>query len=696
MIIEEMVKQLSTLGRRRTDPIIWESVLYYYASIMLNKYNFRKTPGASNIGYYSIIFAGSGIGKSWSMKQVEKLCGLHQYADVMISCYKTILEKLPEEPDNVSEVLRYMPKSVTIGVEGTAEGLYQVAQSQQASKFGSLNLATEEFGESIGTSSGLLSKLKELHDGVFKSKVIKGDNESSLKADIEGINCNFIGLGSKKGVTAESKRELTRIATSGLYRRSFIIDSKAIVEKNTEFADISKLEEYMSELNKNFRADFIQRRETNIFSERFFDLDKDYHDRAESIDDELIDRARKERFNEFAQYDTGSMEIIESLAHIIAFLEWDTIVGAKHLDKAFSFFKRTRGLVEDTFRFIHPYKLMYDILHLRDNMTISEMAEIEGEIPIMSSKVKDNIALLEELCYRNDEILIKNEGKVTRFRVEKLPVNKLDKLIVSINNEDKGQYAINFSPLEMNWEQLHMLVQSEKVQSFTTAHFEPTKAAPNGHREAKSYIEGANVIAFDIDEGMTLDEAKQLLSKFTYLIYTSKSHNIEKYDYRDRFRILLPTKNTFYVTPDQHKQLYINVEDFLGLSNNDVQTRNTSRLWYTNPETTIHDNKGEMLDVTFLLPNTDKSEDYIPKMQEINAEYDEDNSEASRRMVGMIKWAIQNAVEGHRNETLYHLGTFAKDMGMDPSTYVDRVNNMINDALPQRDIAQILRSVDKK
>ena len=694
MIVEQMIQELSTLGRRKTDSIIWESTLYYYGSILLNKYAFRKQTGSGRIGYFSIIFAGSGIGKSYTVKQVEKICSLDNYAEIMMSFHTQMINALPEEAEDANEIKRYMPKSVTVGVEGTAEGLYQVAQSQKSAGFGSLNLLTEEFGETIGTSSGLLSKLKELHDGVFKSKVIKGDHDSEMKADIENIICNFIGLGSKKGITVDSKKELTRIATSGLYRRSYIIDSKAIVEKNTEFADITKLQDYLNELNKNFKGDFVSRQEGKIYTERIFDLSKDYNETVEEIDDELILRAQTERFNEFAQYDTGSLDIIESLAHIIAFLEWDTTVGKKHLEKAFSFFKRTRDTVEDTFRFIHPYKLMYDILHLRDNMTISEMAEIEGEIPIASNKVNDNIALLEELCYRNDEILIRNEGKVTRYRVEELPINKLDKLIVSINDEDKGAYAIDFKPLEMNWEQLHKLVISEKAQSFTTAHFDPTAKAPHGHRTAKHYKEGANLIAFDIDDGMTIAEAQQMLSKFTYLIYTSKSHNTEKYEFRDRFRILIPTKNTFYVTPDQHKQLYINIEEFLGINNNDIQTRNTSRLWYTNPIAKIFDNEGEMLDVTFLLPNTDKSEDYIPKMQAVNAQYGGDSDdESSRRMVGMIKWALQNATEGQRNTTLFNLGKFAKDIGVEPGHHVVTVNNMINNPLPDSDIAQILRSI---
>ncbi len=73
MIIEQMVEQLSTLGRRRTDKLIWESVLYYYGSILLNKYKFRKSTGSSTIKYYTIIFASSGIGKGWAVHKTEEL-----------------------------------------------------------------------------------------------------------------------------------------------------------------------------------------------------------------------------------------------------------------------------------------------------------------------------------------------------------------------------------------------------------------------------------------------------------------------------------------------------------------------------------------------------------------------------------------------------------------------------------------------
>jgi len=686
MIIEEIVEKLSTVGKRRTDPLIWESSLYYFASILLNKYNYRKTIGSRRaIRYYSIVFAQSGVGKSFSLSTLEKIFHLENYGQAMKRFYEQSVSMLPEVPGDVDETLRYMPKTAITGLEGSKEGLFYVTAAQVASNFGSLNIMTEELGESISSSSEVLSKLKEMYDGKYKAKVVKGDATSELKDDINGIICNFIGVGTRKGVTKDAERELNRITTSGLYRRSFIIDSKLYVEKNKEESQLKILKEYIEKLNDYSKEDFVKRSQIDFFAEKDMTLEKGFIDRLEEIDDILIEIASNDRLNEFIQYDTGSLDMIVDLAHIISFIELEDKVSISSLNKAYDFFIRSRKSVEETFKTLHPYKIMYDLLKKKDNMTISEMAEIDHNLPIAKTAVTDNIALLEELCYRRDEVLIKNEGKVTRYRIEELPVNKLDKLIVSIHNEGDKEFAINFKPLEVTWNQLEDLVKSEKVQSFCTAHFEPSARAPEGHRQAKSYIEGANLIAFDIDDGMTLEEAKQLLSEYTYIIYTSKSHNSSQYNYRDRFRILLPTKNKFYVTTDQHKDLYINIEDYLSIKNNDIQTRNVSRLWYTNSKALIFKNEGVLLDVTYLLPSTDKSDSYLPKMNEINEEMEE--GRLSKREAGYMKYFFAATSKGNRHENLTKAAYFFKDLGMsDWKEKVTRLNLMLSEPMSERDM----------
>ena len=685
MKVEDIVECLTTHGKRKTDPLIWESSLYYFTAILMNKYNFRKIIGSRKaIRYYSIVFAQSGVGKSFSLSTLEKIFHLDNYGQAMKRFFEQSMSMLPESPDDIDEILRYMPKSAITGLEGTKEGLFYITLSQVASNFGSLNIMTEELGESISSSSEVLSKLKEMYDGKYKAKVIKGDVNSSLKDDIDHIICNFIGVGTRKGVTKEAERELNRIATSGMYRRTYIVDSKLYVEKNRDESRLPEVKEYIDELNEKHKDNFMIRREIDFFSETDIFLELGFEERLDIIDDELIAIAANDRLNEFIQYDTGSLEMIIDLAYIISFIEDETKVSIASLNKAYDFFLRTRHSVEETFKTIHPYKVMYELLSKKPNMTISEMAEIEYKIPIAKGQVNDNVALLEELCYRKDEILHKNEGKVVRYRIEALPINKLDKLVLSIHNEGKKEFAINFQPLELTWDQLKDLAHSEKAESFCTAHFSPTAKAPAGHREAKSYIEGANIIAFDIDDGMTIKEAEQLLSEYKYLIYTSKSHNTEKYNFRDRFRILLPTKNKFYVTPDQHKDLYINIEEFLGLKNNDIQTRNTSRLWYTNPNAELFENEGQLLDVTYLLPSTDKSDNYIPKMNEINDSLDD--GKLSRREAGYMKYFFMHTSEGNRHEQLTKAAYFFKDLGLDWKDKVSKLNLMLSKPMTEREM----------
>jgi len=690
MQIDEMLDQLETVGRRKTDRVIWESVLYYYGSILLNKYAYRKDLGSKrNIKFYSIVFANSGQGKSFVLSTVEKLFKLDNYGQAMLAYYNNSLNLLPDTPEEADEIKRYMPKSVTIGVEGTSEGLFQVIKSQNASGFGSLNLLTDEFGETIGTSSGLLSKLKELYDGTFKAKIIKGDVSSGeMKKDISNVICNFIGMGSRKGVTQDNARELKRIATSGMYRRTFIVESMKYVEKNTQEDNINELEEYIDALNDQLKRDFINRNTEYMIEDVFFKYTNEFNTRVEEIDDDLIYRAQNDKLNEFAQYNTGSLEMVIDLAHIIAFLQWDFTVDKEHLDRAYDFMIRTRDSVEDTFKSIHAYKLMYDLLMLKDNMTISEMAEYEGSIPISAAKIKDNVALLEEFCYRKDKVLIKQHGKVIRYRIEDLPVTNLKKLIISTTDDKKMKMAINFTPGELSWDLFPKLVTSKNVDSFTTCHYEPSPKAPEGHRRAESFIEGQNLISFDIDEGMTIEEAKEVLKEYTYLIYTTKSHQKEKNGtVTDRFRILLPTKTMFYVTPEQHKKMYENLETTMGITSNDPQTRNVSRLFYTNPDAEVIVHDGKLVDVSCCIPSTEKSDKIMPIME--NIEEQRESGRLSKREAGMIKWFIMNTSEGNRHENLTRIAYFFKDLGMNWKQKVHELNAMLDKPMTEKELKYI-------
>ena len=688
MTFDEMAEHLTTLGTRRTDKMIWKTALLYYSSISMSRFNFRKAIGTKPyVRFFGIVFAPSGVGKDFASANVEKLFKLDTYADTMMSRYETLLATVDTLDRKISaEVKRYMPKSITVSLEGSKEGLFYVAQAQNASGYGSLNLQSSEFSDIITSSGDILLKTKELYDGKYKSKIIKGDENTETKSDISGLIVNLMAVGTRTGISKNDEEAMNRLVGSGMYRRSIIVESHQRVEKNRDVSRFHILKEYFDALIEERIAEYIAKAEESgsiLNAEYIVPIEEGVIELIDEIDDELIDRANEDELDSFKQYDTGSLEVIIDIAHIIMFLEYETTLKRNHVEQARAFFMDTRKTVIDTFKITHPYKSMYDLLKKKAKMTITEMAEIDSNIKMNKGQVEDNVKYLEELCYRNDEVLVQSSGKVIRYSIEPLPKTKLDKLIVSFGTDGRAEKSVHFVPYEISWDLLKQLVVSSKTTEFTLAHYE------NEHRKAKNFIEGQNLIAFDVDYGMTLQDAQELLSEFKYLIYTTRSNQKEKNGIVcDRFRIIMPTSTTYYVTEEQHKKLYENISEALGITN-DSATQNVSRLWFTNPSGSVIDHEGELIDITPYMPDTNKSDEYMPKVREINEDFD--MGRLTKREAGMIKWVIANTGTGNRNVNLYKAKKFFDDLGIDSEEKVRYINSMLSDPLPERELQLILR-----
>jgi hypothetical protein len=277
-------------------------------------------------------------------------------------------------------------------------------------------------------------------------------------------------------------------------------------------------------------------------------------------------------------------------------------------------------------------------------------------------------------------------NKGTRYALEMLPVTDLTKMIVATNTEGKGARGVRSKAMEIPFfgdlPSIESLILAPEVDWFTTVYFD-------GTRNIKNAIQGQNMIAFDIDEGMTLNEAIQLLNPYVYLIYTTRNHQKDKKGRTyDRFRIIMPTKQKFYVDNEQHKKMLENIANIIGMPSYDISTRNQDRLWFPNPEGKVYASKtGELIDVTCCIPSTEK-EEYVT--QQVGSV---DTTEVSddRRIQGMIRWTISNAVVGGRNNALLRLHRFVKDLTgskteADSITY--QVNAILNEPLEETELAK--------
>jgi len=712
---KQLVSELQTIGQRKTDSKIWESVLYYFTSILLNKYNIKKDIPYMNddIKYFSIIFAQSAAGKTFVVNRLKKIFNFNtsEYAEIMYNRLQIYLDNLAEsgeqlDEDEIELRKRFLPKSATISLNGTGEGLFEVCKSWHMTSYGSFNLYSDEFGDIISSSSGLLDQLKSLYDGEWIAKVIKGDKETGrLTENLYGVNTNMLAVGSNKALDYNSSNILNKLLTSGLYRRTYMIN---IPSKEIQLNEEKSQEEYVREyiesveewLRDKFKSLYTFTKDFN--SKLVFGIEDDAKEHIKQIQLDLIEKYNNDMLDELKEFDTGAVEIIIDLAYIIAILNKANNVTVEHLNYAFDFFNETRKTVKDIFGRTHNHIIMYDLLkRTKSPKSYIELMEINHNLPSSKNKQNDVIGLLKDYCYIKSERLHEIEGIVTKYLIEELPSIDIDKdkfKVSVVCEEDSSKYAraIMYKPIEIKWNTIKDLVTSNKASSFTVSHFLPSsKTEPYNcsHRKDDLFIEGQNLLAFDIDDGMTLDEAKELLKYYRYIIYTTKSHQKEKNGVIcDRFRIIIPTNKEFYVAKAMYKQLYINVEELLGIQN-DASTRNPTRLFFTNHEAKVYENDGDLLNIECCIPRTEKEEVYNKAVNNVIEHY-KDNNELQRRLNGYIKWFLANTSKGNRNNNLFKAFKFYVDITSDiygAKEFIELLNSNMIEPIEEKELRLIAR-----
>jgi len=92
-----------------------------------------------------------------------------------------------------------------------------------------------------------------------------------------------------------------------------------------------------------------------------------------------------------------------------------------------------------------------------------------------------------------------------------------------------------YKKINIEFDNLHKLCKSDYRQISPFEFKGGIKKSENWNNENQ------NIQIFDIDDGLTVAEAKEMFKENEYLIYTTKSHQVDKKGLKcDRFRIILP------------------------------------------------------------------------------------------------------------------------------------------------------------
>lgn len=681
-----------------------ELVALYYGGILANACNYKlydmETDSISNVNFFGMLFIKSGGGKDYAKNTLE-------------APFKRIMKNMPSSieylattststfENNViipSQYANKAPKDYELSIGSSDIGLYISGLFVSNAGVGSLNVTINEFGDHVNNAQNI-NLLKEMYDGTVMAKMIQGEKDDDVRQNIYGMPTNMLAYGTPVGIKRDKKKldSFKSITQSGLYRRSFIYYEEPLesVKKAVDIIDISDLEESYFKLVLAKGIEILpngqKARPDNILQ-----VSPEGQELINAFEDELLDNANANLYDELIPLDETAYKTVERVAAIISILDLSEEVNKGHVEYAIDLFKRTRSSVHNLFE----QTPVFEIIYLRLSMAKEPMmkSDLIKTLGISVKEFQESIEMVDELAHRYNKKLKSIGSKIVRYMIEDYEVTKLNKMIVSVSTKisNTPERAVDFAPHEVQFfgegMTIENLVTSEEVQSFCLGHFDPSAQAPSGHRKKDNFLPGQNMVAWDIDDGLTLEEARDRLKNYTYIIYTTRNHQKAKGngEPKDRFRVMMPTKTTYYVSAEQHKTMYENLSKLIDLPTYDVSTRNVSRLWFTNPEAIVYKNDSEPLDVRCCIGETETAEKILPRLEEIEVD------EQDRRISGMMKWFIANTGEGNRNTNVYKFGKFMLDINTplsDVENKIHYVNQMISDPLPEGEIRTIISNL---
>lgn len=162
----------------------------------------------------------------------------------------------------------------------------------------------------------------------------------------------------------------------------------------------------------------------------------------------------------------------------------------------------------------------------------------------------------------------------------------------------------------IKFEQLHRMVSSDYRQYSPFLFKDGTKKSENWNNENQ------NILILDIDDGLTIDKAKEIFKGFKYFICTTKSHQKEKKGLVcDRFRIILPIVNN--PIGDDYFSYMRNLEKMFSFIDVQVNTKTGAFLGFAKCEYWY--NNGDLFDMDILRPvSIKKVEKIINKQMPFN------------------------------------------------------------------------------
>jgi hypothetical protein len=689
---EQLVKVLKNKNRSKEELFFRVLVAYYFSKVASIMRTEIDLPGRGNIptNMYSLNLAVSGFGKGKSVNIMEDDILKDFKNTFMESTLPAIAEanlmslavarasKKGTDPDIMLQDLKKEYASTGTYLfsfdSGTTAAIKQLRHQLLLANAGSINLEMDEVGANFSNNLEVLNTFIELYDiGKIKPKVTKNTVENKRNENIDGrspTNMLLFGTPSKLLDGGKAEADFYSMLDMGYARRLIF----SYVDKIEKSEDLSA-EEIYDMMTDSSTDMFIRslRTKLNKLAEKVnygkvLTIDKSVALEIIAYELDCIKRAEALQDHQEMQKAELAHRYFKAtkLAGTYAFIDGSAIVTIKHLHAAIKLVEESGKAFSKLLKREKSYvKLAKYVANLDQEVTQVDLVEDLPFYKGSEAQKRDLLNLAIAYGYKNNIIIKKSYIDGIEFiKGESLKKNDLSSMIISYSQKITEDY-INDSGA---FDELAKVVVQPGI-NFTVNHWK------NGYRHKDNLIPGFNMVVLDIDDGISVEAAKNLLSDYTYIIYTTKRHT----DTHNRFRVILPLSHEVKLNAIDFQKFMLNVFDWLPFDI-DTATKDVARKWGTHPGD-VHINHGDLLNSMNFIPQTKKSDEINGQIQAISS------------MNSLESWFFRQMSTGSRNNMLLRYAYMLLDTGYDLNSIRNALsvfNKKMPEPLPEQEIHETI------
>jgi len=708
---EELVKILCE-KTQNSNPLFFRVLVGYYFSVvasMMRANIVTQDRGEIPVNMYALNLAVSGAGKGHACGVLENDV-IHLFRTrFMEEAFPSLSEQnLPKlavkranrkatDPDE--ELVRVQKEFDMAGAlyftfsEATTPAVKQLRHKMLMANAGALNLQVDEIGSNLIGATEVLNTFLELYDqGDTKPKLTKNSAENSRNEDIKGktpTNLLMFGTPSKLLNGGKVEEELYAMLETGYGRRCFFgysptaarnLDQtpEEVYAQLTQTGNDAFLKDLADRLD--MLADGINANKKLLVSKETSLLLIEYRQKC---DREAAGFPAHEEIRR-AEVSHRYFKALK-LAGAYAFIDDADEITEDHLYQAIKLAEESGAAFNLLLNRDKPYvKLAKFISSVDRELT---QADLVDELPYYKGSASDKAQMLMLAIawgYKNNVIIKKAFSDGIEFlRGESLKESSLDSMVVSYSTDMTTGYLNERVPFD----NLHQLTQAQGMH-WVAHHLnsEPGHPELGGYRKEDNAVAGFNLAVIDVDGGCNISTAKLLLSKYKYLLYTTKSHTEQEHC----FRIILPLNYELKLDAKDYKEFMSNIYEWLPFEV-DTATNQRARKWLS------HDgyyeyNDGEVFDALPFIPKTSKNESRKVLL------------DSQQSMDNLERWVINHIGDGNRNNMLLRYAMILVDAGFSFDNIRQKVislNDKIADKLEEVEIEKtimvsVMRAISKK